>query len=160
MSREEAFIKIIKDHEGIIYKIARIYADNTEEQADLYQEIVFQMWKSFDSFRGEAKISTWMYRIALNTALFHSKQKNKRGGNVSLDKIVLKQENYDTVMEDRLKILYQQIRRLNDLEKAVILLFLEGRTHEEISAITGLSHTNVGTRISRIKDKLRKTIKK
>ena len=79
---------------------------------------------------------------------------------MSLDKIVLKQENYDTVMEDRLKILYQQIRRLNDLEKAVILLFLEGRTHEEISAITGLSHTNVGTRISRIKDKLRKTIKK
>ena len=60
MSREEAFIKIIKDHEGIIYKIARIYADNTEEQADLYQEIVFQMWKSFDSFRGEAKISAWM----------------------------------------------------------------------------------------------------
>ena len=160
MSREEAFIKIIKDHEGIIYKIARIYADNTEEQADLYQEIVFQMWKSFDSFRGEAKISTWMYRIALNTALFHSKQKNKRGRNVSLDKIVLKQENYDTVMEDRLKILYQQIRRLNDLEKAVILLFLEGRTHEEISAITGLSHKNVGTRISRIKDKLIKTIKK
>lgn len=160
MSREEAFTRIIKDNEGIIYKITRIYTDNTEEQADLYQEIVFQLWKSFDSYRGEAKVSTWMYRIALNTALFHSKQKKKRGRNVSLDQIVLKQENYDPVLEERLKILYQQIRRLNDLEKAVILLFLEGRNYEEISAITGLSHTNVGTRLSRIKDKLRKTIKK
>ena len=112
MSREEAFTQIIKNHEGIIYKITRIYTDNTEEQSDLYQEIVFQLWKSFDSYRGEAKISTWMYRIALNTALYQSKQKKRRGRHVSLDTIVLKQENYDPVMEERLKILYDQIRIL------------------------------------------------
>lgn len=158
MSIEEAFTQIIKDNEGILYKISRIYCDNTEDQADLYQEIVFQLWKSFENFRGDAKISTWMYRIALNTALFHSKQSKKRGRNVSLDKIVLKQENYDPVMEERLKVLYQQIRRLNDIDKGVILLFLEGKKYEEIARITGLSTTNIGTRLGRIKDKLRKQI--
>lgn len=73
MSREEVFIKIIKDYEGIIYKIVRIYVDNIEEQVDLYQEIVFQLWKSFDSFRGEVKISIWMYRIVFNIVLFYLK---------------------------------------------------------------------------------------
>ncbi len=160
MSREETFTKIIKDNEGIIYKIARIYANNAEDQNDLYQEVVFQLWKSFESFRGDAKVSTWMYRIALNTALFHSKRAKKRGYNIPLENVVLQHENYDPVLEERLQLVYDQIHKLNDIEKGIILLFLDGKKHDEIASITGLSKSNIGTRIGRIKEKLRKQILK
>lgn len=159
MSKEEKFIQLIKENEGIIYKITRIYSNNENDLKDLYQEVVYQLWKAYDNFRGESKISTWMYRIALNTALFHSKQAARNGHKVGLDKIVLKQENYDPILEERLAIMYQHIKALNDLEKGIILLFLEGKKHEEIAEITGISATNVGTRIGRIKQKLKETIK-
>lgn len=159
MHKEEKFIQLIKENEGIIYKITRIYSNNEADQKDLYQEIVFQLWKSFDDFRGESKVSTWMYRIALNTALFHLKQSKKNGQRVGLEKIILTQENYDPILEERLVIMYQHIKALNDLEKGIILLFLEGKKHEEIAEITGITATNVGTRIGRIKQKLKETIK-
>ncbi len=159
MHKEEKFIQLIKENEGIIYKITRIYSNNEADQKDLYQEIVFQLWKSFDDFRGESKVSTWMYRIALNTALFHLKQSKKNGQRVGLEKIILTQENYDPILEERLAIMYQHIKALNDLEKGIILLFLEGKKHEEIAEITGITATNVGTRIGRIKQKLKETIK-
>ncbi len=91
--------------------------------------------------------------------MFHSKQAARNGHKVGLDKIVLKQENYDPILEERLAIMYQHIKALNDLEKGIILLFLEGKKHEEIAEITGISATNVGTRIGRIKQKLKETIK-
>jgi len=159
MSKEEKFIQLIKENEGIIYKITRIYTNNESDLKDLYQEVVYQLWKGYDGFRGESKISTWMYRIALNTALFQSKQAKKNEHRVELEKIVLQQENYDPVLEERLAIMYQHIKALNDLEKGIILLFLEGKKHEEIAEITGITATNVGTRIGRIKQKLKETIK-
>jgi len=159
MSKEEKFILLIKENEGIIYKITRIYTNNESDLKDLYQEVVYQLWKAYDGFRGESKISTWMYRIALNTALFHTKQAKKNGHRVELEKIVLQQENYDPVLEERLAIMYQHIKALNDIEKGIILLFLEGKKHEEIAEITGITATNVGTRIGRIKQKLKETIK-
>ena len=159
MSKEEKFTQLIKENEGIIYKITRIYSNNEADLQDLYQEIVFQLWKSFDDFRGESKVSTWMYKIALNTALFHLKQSKKNGQCVGLEKIILTQENYDPILEERLDIMYQHIKALNDLEKGIILLFLEGKKHEEIAEITGITATNVGTRIGRIKQKLKETIK-
>lgn len=158
MDKEKAFTQIIKENEGVIYKIARVYTHNETSQKDLYQEIVYQLWKSFGKFREEAKISTWMYRIALNTALFHSKQEKKRGTKVTLDGIPLKQENYDPVWEERLTILYNHIKALNDLDKAIIVLFLEGWRHSEIAGIIGISESNVGTRIARIKEKLKTQI--
>lgn len=159
MSKEEKFIQLIKENEGIIYKITRIYTNNESDLKDLYQEVVYQLWKGYDGFRGDSKISTWMYRIALNTALFHSKQEKKKGHRVDLDRIVLKQENYDPVLEERLAVMHQHIKALNDLEKGIILLFLEGKKYEEIAEITGITTSNVGTRIGRIKQKLKETIK-
>lgn len=155
MDKEKAFTKIISDNEGIIYKITRLYTDNVADQKDLYQEIVFQLWKGFDGFRGDSKISTWMYRIALNTALYHSKLKKRKGHSITLDGIILKEEHYDPVWEERVKALYDQIKLLDELDKANILLFLEGKKHSEIAIILGISVTNVGTRIGRIKEKLK-----
>jgi len=161
MDKEDKFIQIIKMHEGLIFKITTIYTDNKADQEDLYQDIVYQLWKSFDTFRNEAKISTWMYRVALNTALTKIKRNKRKGYSVSIEQVVLKQtENYDRAYEQRLKLLYRHIDRLNVLEKGVMLLLLEGKKYGEIAEITGLSSSNVGTRISRIKQKLKSNILK
>lgn len=159
MGKEEEFAQIIKDNEGVIFKITTIYANNGQDQKDLYQDIVYQLWKSFGSFRNEAKISTWMYRVALNTAIRQLQKRKRRPDGVPIDKIVARQtENYDTDFEERLKLLYSHIGKLNVLEKGLILLLLEGKKYEEIAEITGLSLSNVGTRISRIKTKLKSQI--
>ena len=156
MDKESEFVQIIKQNEGVIFKITTFYTDNKVDQQDLYQDIVYQLWKSFDSFRGEAKISTWMYRIALNTALTRIKKGKRRGFSVAIDKVILEQtENYDSEFEEQLKKVYVQIGKLNVLEKGVMLLLLEGKKYDEIAEITGLTPSNVGTRISRIKEKLK-----
>ncbi len=161
MGKEESFTRIIKENEGVIFKITTIYTQNGQDQKDLYQEIVYQLWKSFDSFRNESKISTWMYRIALNTAISQLKKSKKHSNTSGIDQVVLKQtENYDTEFENRLKMVYKHIHQLNILEKGLILLLLEGKKYDEIAEITGLSETNVGTRISRIKQKLKSRILK
>lgn len=161
MGKEEEFVRIIKKNEGIIFKITTIYTDNRIDQQDLYQDIVYQLWKSFDTFRNEAKFSTWMYRIALNTALTRIRRNKRRGYNVPIEKVVLEQtENYDTEFEKRLKLLYTHIHKLNVLEKGIMLLLLEGKKYEEIAEITGLRQSNVGTRISRIKQRIKKEITK
>ncbi len=159
MSKKYEFTRIIKEHEGVIFKITTIYTNNQEDQKDLYQEIVYQLWKAFDSFRGDAKISTWMYRVALNTAITRLKKEKRRGNQIGIDKVIMQQtEQYDTEFEERLKILYAHIKGLNELEKGLMLLLLEGKKYEEIAVITGLSPSNVGTRISRIKQKLKTQI--
>ncbi|GAB5473521.1 MAG: sigma-70 family RNA polymerase sigma factor [Maribacter sp.] len=161
MLKEEEFVRVIKRNEGVIFKITTMYSDNRADQQDLYQDVVYQLWKSFDSFRAESKMSTWMYRIALNTALTKLRKTKRMGHSVSIDQVIMRQtENYDSEFEEKLKVLYAHIKELNALEKGVVLLLLEGKKYEEISEITGLSPGNVGTRVSRIKQKLRKQILK
>jgi RNA polymerase sigma-70 factor (ECF subfamily) len=159
VDHQEAFIRIIKENEGIIFKISTVYTNNEDDQKDLYQEIVLQLWKAFSQFRKDAKISTWLYRVALNTAITQFRKAKKNSNQISIDKIVLNYtENANTVFEERLKTLYYHIATLNDLEKGIILLYLEDKNYEEIAAITGLSVTNVGTRLSRIKQKIKSQI--
>jgi RNA polymerase sigma-70 factor (ECF subfamily) len=161
MGKEEAFTRIIKENEGVIFKITTFYTQNEQDQKDLYQEIVYQLWKSFDSFRNESKISTWMYRIALNTAIGQLKKNKKQTHTTSIDQVILRHtDNYDAEFENRLKMVYEQIHQLNILDKGLMLLLLDGKKYEEIAEITGLSETNVGTRISRIKQKLKSRILK
>ncbi len=161
MQKEQEFVRIIKQNEGVIFKITTLYTDTLDDQKDLYQEVVYQLWKSFDSFRSESKFSTWMYRIALNTALTRLKKSKRQGQSVSIDKVVMQQtNNYDTEFEEKLKVRYAHIKQLNVLERGLILLILEGKKYEEIAEITGQTATNVGTRISRIKQKLKTQITK
>lgn len=158
---EEAFVQIIKENEGLIFKISSVYTNDETDRQDLYQEIVLQLWKSFGSFRQESKVSTWMYRVALNTAISRLRKEKKNGNRVPIDQVVLDiSENKDHEYQERVTELYRHIERLNDLEKGVILLVLEDKSYDEISSITGLTVSNVGTRISRIKDKLRKQVSK
>ncbi|NNF19928.1 MAG: sigma-70 family RNA polymerase sigma factor [Flavobacteriaceae bacterium] len=161
MTKEEAFVAIIQEHEGIIYKITTVYTNSVSEQQDLYQDIVYQLWRAYDSFRGESKVSTWMYRVALNTAFSRIRKEKRQPRSVALDHLKIRQaEPYDKQFEERLRAMYEQIDQLNSLDKGLILLLLEGKKYEEIGEITGLTKSNVGTRISRIKERLRNKMTK
>jgi RNA polymerase sigma-70 factor (ECF subfamily) len=155
MQNQQEFIDIIKENEGLIYKISKVYTDTREDEEDLYQEIVYQLWKSFPSFRSESKISTWMYRIALNTAItLLNKEKRKTRLLPIPEALHNKPDTKDTLTQERIDLLYDQIRKLNPVEKGIIMLYLEGKNYEEMAALTGFTATNIGTRLGRIKQKL------
>lgn len=161
MNTEGEFVSLIQQNEGIIFKITNIYADTSEDKKDLYQEIVYQLWRGFQKFRSESKASTWMYRIALNTAINGQRKKSKTINTSSLDQETIHLvELNDELMNERVRLLREQIAKLNDLEKAIIILFLENKSHQEIAEITGLSTSNVGTRFGRIKEKLKTKMNK
>ena len=161
MHTKEEFFQNIKENEGIIYKVARLYADSAEDQKDVYQEIVYQLWKSYPSFKKNSKISTWMYRVALNTAISNLKKEKRKGIQVPIDNSLLnRMAEIDTVMEERITLLYAHIKKLSIVENGIILLHLEGKNYDEIAAITGFTSTNIGTRLTRIKNKLKSQIKK
>lgn len=151
---EQEFLSVIQEYSRVIYKVCYLYTTPNATLNDLYQEVVLNIWKAFPKFRKECKISTWIYRIALNTCIsFIRKEKN-------IPEIISFTQEADRIEEDdekqlMLNTLYRMINRLGQLEKSIILLYLEEKKYEEISEITGLSITNVATKISRIKDKLR-----
>ncbi len=157
-NNKEEFLKLIEEHKLIIYKIGNAYCKNRYNRDDLTQEITYQLWKSFSHFNGTVKFSTWMYRVALNVAItFYRKTKTADG--------VIKLAEPDTEMEDRkednteleknIQVLHQFIRELKELDKALMILYLEEKTYLETAEILGITETNVATRISRIKDKLK-----
>lgn len=161
MDKKTAFTTIIQQHEGLIYKVAGFYVDNWHDRQDLAQEIIYQLWKSFDSFDNRSAITTWMYRVAMNTAIYFLKSSKRRVSLASIDNDTLEYpETVDAETEERLKTMHGQIKELNLLEKGIVMLYLEGKSHEEISQLVGISTSNVGTRLSRIKEKLKKQIAK
>jgi RNA polymerase sigma factor (sigma-70 family) len=160
MSNESEFIEIIKAHEALIYKIARLYANTRDGQQDLYQDIVYQLWKSFSSFRGESKISTWMYRIALNTSIGYLNKEKMTTSHQPIDETLLNRTDPgDTIKEEQIEALYANIKTLNTMDTAIIFLYLEAKSYDEMAEITGLSATNIGTRLGRIRQKIIDQIK-
>lgn len=155
---EKEFLDLIHENQKIIYKVCKTYRDSREDQEDLFQEIVYQLWKSFPSFKGESKITSWMYRIALNTAIaVYRKRKLPVGypGKMPepMHSDIPKQVSQN---EERL---FEALRTLSNTEKALISLFLEGFAYQEIAAITGITQTNTGVRLNRIKNKLKEILK-
>ena len=156
MSKSAYFTKLIKQHEGILYKLSNAYADRPEERQDLYQEMVYQLWKSFGSFKGNSSWSTWMYRVALNTAIKYLKlQKRKPDDQQLIPELHRIIEEQDALMDERTQYLYAQIRQLGEVNRAIVLLYLDGKSYEEIGQITGYSPSNIGTRLNRIKAQMR-----
>jgi len=155
---EKEFLKIIHDFQKIIYKICRVYRDTREDQEDLFQEIVYQLWKSYPSFKGESKVSSWIYRIALNTAIaIYRKSKILIDYYQEFPEHI--QPSDEKTISENEERLFWALRKLNDSEKAVISLYLEDFNYQEIAEITGLSESNVGVRLNRIKNKLKEILK-
>lgn len=161
MDKKETFITAIKSNEGSIYKIASVYTNGVEDRNDLVQEIIYQLWKSFDTFDQKAALSTWMYRVAMNVAIYHLKEAKRRVPIVAIDDRLLNLREMDMQdAEERWKVLKQHIDTLNLLEKGIVILYLEEKSYEEIAEIVGISVSNVGTKLSRIKEKLKQQISK
>lgn len=156
---QKTFLKTIQLHQNIIHKVSRMYRDTREDQQDLFQEIVYQLWKSFPGFRGDSKISTWIYRIALNTSMAtFRKQKTLLEFPENIPDNYQYTDQQD--MSENEERMYEALRQLNDSEKAIISLFLEDYSYHEIAAIIGIKENYVGVKINRIKEKLKLILNK
>lgn len=152
--QEQKFLDLIQQHRQIIYKVCFMYANNDEAISDLYQEAVLNLWTAFPRFRGESKTSTWVYRICVNTCITNLRQTKRRPDTISLT-TSMNELFPDTVEKEQLHELYTLINRLGELERALIMLWLDERSYEEIAEILDISVSNVGVRINRIKTKLK-----
>ena len=155
------FIEIIREHRSLIYKVCRVYCKSASDMQDLEQEILINLWSSMDRFDGRVKLSTWMYRVSVNTAImFYRKSSRYRRRHLLTDSPILERAetpNTDET-ESQLNHLYHAIGELKDHDKALIMLYLDGVNQSEIAEIIGISQTNVATRIGRIKNRLKKRI--
>jgi len=154
-STEQAFLSMIRTYERVIYKVCYLYTTPSSPLNDLYQEVIINLWRSFPKFRHDCKESTWIYRIALNTCISFIRKEKKIPEIVSL---ILDDDRMEEADETQimLKKLYRMISHLGQLEKSIIFLYLEEKSYEEIAETTGLTISNVATKLSRIKEKLRK----
>ena len=152
--KSSQFIEVVNTHKGIVYKVARLYCNDPEATKDLVQEILIQLWRSFDHYDDQYKQSTWIYRIALNVAIsFYRKETRRKeiSNPLSADILRLEDTNQDTETEAKISELHQFISELKELDKALMLLYLDQKSYKEISEIMGITETNVATKIGRIK---------
>lgn len=158
IAQQERFLALVEEHEKILFKVAGSYCRNPEDRRDLIQEIVAQLWRSFGRFDDKYRFSTWMYRIAMNVAIsFYRSQSRRTRGAVpieesGLDLVAAEPEG----VSDDIRLLHQFIGQLDELNRALIILYLDGNSYDTIAEILGISTTNVATKISRIKDRLRR----
>ena len=157
-SPQARFEALLARHRGIVFKVTNTYCRDAEERRDLAQEICTQLWRAYPRFDEARSFSTWMYRVALNVAISHSRSASLRGRYLaSLDAAALEATPDQAAHEpdDRVRELYRVIDQLDDFHRALLLLYLEGRAYREISEILGISETNVATKLNRLKQRLR-----
>lgn len=159
--REKEFLEKIEKHKGVIFKISKMYIDNFEDQNDLYQEIIYQSWKSYNNFHGKSDFSTWLYRTALNTAILFLKSAKKRNFiqnyNIDINNFV-SNDAYSDEDDRNLDLMYKAIQKLSVIDKALIFLFLENFSGKEIASYLGITETNARVKLNRAKMKLKKLI--
>jgi len=159
-SVSDSFIKQISENKGIIHKICNIYCNNLDEKKDMMQEITLQLWKSFPNFQGSSKFSTWMYRISINTAITNIRKSKRHPLMEALfeSEIELPEKEDMAEMDDDVNQLYKAIAKLKEVDRAIILLYLEEKSYNEIGEILGLSEKNISVKLVRIKVKLEKIL--
>jgi len=152
---EKNFLNDFEKNQNIVHKICRIYTSNQDEHNDLFQEITIQIWKNYSKFRGESKFSTWMYRVSLNTAisLYRKSSRKIKTQDFSDVSFKIKSVDYDDTKDEQLKALYNGIRELNDIEKALIFLYLEDKPYKEIAKTLGITEVNARVKMNRTKEK-------
>jgi RNA polymerase sigma-70 factor (ECF subfamily) len=157
---EKKFLNDFEKNQNIVHKVCRLYTTNQDQHNDLFQEITIQVWKNYSKFRGEAKFSTWMYRVALNTAISLYRKSTRSIKTQDFDDVSfkIKSIDYDDKKDQQLKALYTGIRGLSDIEKALIFLYLEDKPYKEIGTTLGITEVNARVKMNRAKDKLRKIL--
>mgnify|MGYP005849509317 CR=1 FL=1 len=157
LSSEQEFIAQIRSTQGILWKICHLYCPEAEERQDLFQEMLVQLWRSYRTFKGQSKFSTWVYRVCLNVAISQYRKSRRQAPSTELPREVYEQvdSQESELKEERSKALYEAIAQLKTLEKALVMLYLEDKSYDEISEIMGISANNARVKMNRIREKLR-----
>ncbi len=152
---EQEFTKVVREHKGTIYTVCYMFSKDEDEVADLFQEILINIWKGFENFRGDSSMRTWIWRISFNTCVSYEKRKSRRGSTIPLS---LNINLFDDSDEDtrQIKMLQKRIRQLGPFDRAIVLLWLEDLSYAEIGEIVGISEKNVSVRLVRIREQLKK----
>ena len=155
MKQEEYFTQLVREHKSTIYTVCYMFSHDDEEVNDLFQETLINMWKGIDSFREESKISTWIYRVALNTCLLQERKKKKEVKKVPLtmDENFFQDKDANST---QVRQLHQRIGKLGLIDRAIVMMWLEGMSYDEIGAVMGITAKNVGVKLFRIKEQLKK----
>ncbi|HSD15215.1 MAG TPA: sigma-70 family RNA polymerase sigma factor [Flavobacterium sp.] len=159
-SLEQSFVSQLKEHQNIIHKICRLYTSDEDSHKDLFQEITIQLWKAFPQFRGDSKFTTWAYRVALNTAITLYRKKTKSINTIEFDSTIHRfvHDDYNYEEEEQIKLLYKAVHQLNDIEKALVFMYLEDKDYSEIAETLGISEVNARVKMNRIKGKLKRIV--
>ena len=154
---EHQFVSELESNQNIVHKVCSLYTDNRDAHNDLFQEITIQLWKAYPKFRGDSKFSTWMYRVALNTAITLYRKSKKQPKTQVFDTVSfrIKAEPYDPSEQEQINLMYSAIRQLGDIDKALVFLYLEDKNYREIADTLGISEVNARVKMSRIKNKLK-----
>lgn len=157
---EHNFVIDLEKNQNIVHKVCRLYTNNQDAHNDLFQEISIQLWRAYPKFRGEAKFSTWMYRVAINTAITLYRKSKRTIQTQDFDTVLYKVESstYDDTEEEQLRIMYKAIKLLSDIDKALIFLYLEDKNYKEIAETMGISEVNARVKMNRVKGKLQKIL--
>ncbi len=154
---EHKFVTELENNQNIVHKVCSLYTNNSDAHNDLFQEITIQLWKAYPKFRGESKFSTWMYRVALNTAITLYRKSKRQVRTQDYDDFIYKirSDDYDETQEQQLKLMYNALKQLGDIDKALVFLYLEDKDYGEIAETLGISEVNARVKMNRIKKKLR-----
>ncbi|EAQ40532.3 sigma-70 family RNA polymerase sigma factor [Dokdonia sp. MED134] len=157
---EEKFVTLLEENQNIVHKICRLYTNNRDQHNDLFQEITIQLWRAFPKFRGDSKFSTWMYRVGLNTAITLYRKSKRTVQTQDFDSVMFRisSEEYDDTVEQQLKLMYSAVKELNDIDKALVFLYLEDKNYSEISETLGITEVNARVKMNRVKKKLKKIL--
>lgn len=160
-NKEQEFLELIGRHQGIVHKICSLYETDQHLRQDLFQEIIIQLWKNFEKFRQESSFSTWLYRVALNTAISYTRIKKRhiKTAAVRDAEVTIADLKYENVQEEQLQQLYTSMHNLSHLERAIIMLYLEDKSYKEMEEILGIKEGTIRVKMNRSKEKLRKLLK-
>ncbi|MDZ7772834.1 MAG: sigma-70 family RNA polymerase sigma factor [Balneolaceae bacterium] len=157
---EQEFIDKVMDAQGIVHKVCGMYCDDEEDRKDLFQDILINLWKSYPSFRGDSKFSTWMYRVSLNVAIQRLRKSNKEKEDATqpIDLDAMASPPEENLPEKELQMMHTAIEQLSDVEKAIVMLYLDEKGNEEIAEVMGISQNYVRVKMTRIREKLKKMV--
>jgi RNA polymerase sigma-70 factor, ECF subfamily len=157
---KQEFIQLLNTHQRIIYKVCNLYMNNSTDREDLFQEVCLQAWKAIDSFKGESQFSTWLYRVALNTAITFIRKDKRKAPQTFVEELPEVEDKSSHEKEDQLIAMYKAIEGLNKIDKALVMLYLEDFSYIEIGKIMGITPNNVAVKMNRLKVKLKEETEK
>jgi RNA polymerase sigma-70 factor (ECF subfamily) len=154
---EHQFVTELQSNQNIVHKVCTLYTNDRDSHNDLFQEITIQLWKAYPKFRNESKFSTWMYRVALNTAITLYRKSKRTIKTQDFDSVIFKisSEDYDPIEEQQLRLMYNAVKQLGDIDKALVFLYLENKNYSEIGETLGITEVNARVKMNRIKTKLK-----